>query len=83
MTTATKKNDVATYKGRKYRLLWIGQTKFGRRAKLGYFDGSKEFWADAAAVSIRTSKQYGRGYSDDRCELCGKNKYTCGHCIGW
>lgn len=20
---------------------------------------------------------------DQECELCGKNKYTCGHCIGW
>jgi hypothetical protein len=20
---------------------------------------------------------------DESCELCGKNKYTCGHCIGW
>jgi hypothetical protein len=32
---------------------------------------------------------YGRkrgGYvrnQDDECELCGKNKFTCGHCIGW
>lgn len=20
---------------------------------------------------------------DDACDLCGRNKYTCGHCIGW
>lgn len=20
---------------------------------------------------------------DNECELCGRNKYTCGHCIGW
>lgn len=20
---------------------------------------------------------------DDDCELCGRNRYTCGHCIGW
>lgn len=20
---------------------------------------------------------------DERCDLCGANKYTCGHCIGW
>lgn len=20
---------------------------------------------------------------DDACELCGHDKYTCGHCIGW
>lgn len=25
-----------------------------------------------------------RGISEeDRCELCDKNKWTCGHCIGW
>ena len=28
-----------------------------------------------------------KGYDECReclqCELCGKNKYTCGHCIGW
>lgn len=26
---------------------------------------------------------YRRRNEDDECELCGKNKYTCGHCIGW
>jgi hypothetical protein len=26
---------------------------------------------------------YTRRNEDDECELCGKNKYTCGHCIGW
>lgn len=20
---------------------------------------------------------------DDECEVCGKNKYRCGHCVGW
>lgn len=35
-----------------------------------------------------SSRYYGtrnrRGVSyEDECELCGKNKYTCGHCIGW
>ena len=24
-----------------------------------------------------------RRNEDNECELCGKNKYTCGHCIGW
>lgn len=28
--------------------------------------------------------RYGRKRDEDNeCELCGKNKYTCGHCIGW
>lgn len=41
----------ATYKGRKYKLLWVGDTKFGRRAHLGFWDGSKSFWVDATLVS--------------------------------
>ncbi len=48
MATATK---TATYKGRKYRLLWKGKTRYGTRAKLGFFDGSKEFWVDASRVT--------------------------------
>lgn len=47
-------NQVAEYKGRKYRLLWIGDTKYGRRAHLQFFNGSKDFWVDAALVSITT-----------------------------
>ena len=41
----------ATYKGKTYRLEYLGPTKFGRRAKLAFMDGSKEFWVDAALVS--------------------------------
>lgn len=22
-------------------------------------------------------------YYDSLCDVCGKNKYTCGHCVGW
>lgn len=28
------------------------------------------------------SRYYGRN-RDNECELCGRNRYTCGHCIGW
>lgn len=36
------------------------------------------------AAAARTSRRnYSRRNEDDECELCGKNKYTCGHCIGW
>ena len=74
-------SQIATYKGRKYRLAWMGATKYGQRAKLQFFDGSREFWADAAAVSVSTSHHESR--EEQECELCGRNKYTCGHCIGW
>jgi hypothetical protein len=50
MTSTT--NQVASYKGKKYRLLWIGDTKYGRRAHLGFFSGDKDFWVDASAVTV-------------------------------
>jgi hypothetical protein len=43
---------VATYKGRKYKLCFLGDTKFGRRAKLSFWDGSKEFWVSADLVQV-------------------------------
>jgi hypothetical protein len=49
MATASQ---TATYKGRTYKLLFIGDTKFGRRAKLGFWDGSKEFWVPAENVTV-------------------------------
>jgi hypothetical protein len=45
-------SQVGTYKGRKYRLKFIGQTKYGRRANLEFFDGSKNFWVDASLVTV-------------------------------
>jgi hypothetical protein len=42
----------ATYRGRTYKLEFIGQTKFGKRAKLAFLDGSKEFWVSASEVKI-------------------------------
>lgn len=44
--------QTATYKGRKYRCLFAGKTKYGRRAHLEFFDGSKSFWVDAHLVSV-------------------------------
>lgn len=41
----------AMYKGRKYVVKFLGNTKFGVRAKLAFFDGSREFWVPAGAVS--------------------------------
>lgn len=72
----------ATYKGRTYRCLFVGTTKYGRRARLQFFDGSKDFWVDAELVSVSEPSRYRRN-EDEECELCGRNKYTCGHCIGW
>lgn len=40
----------ARYKGKTYRLLWRGKTAHGERAKLGFIDGSKEFWVDDSLI---------------------------------
>lgn len=66
--------QVAEYKGRKYRLAFIGQTKFCRRAKLEFFDGSKEFWVAADAVSItENSPAKSSGFKRSRRPSC----WTC------
>lgn len=43
--------QVAIYNGRKYKLAWQGKTKYGERAKLAFFDGSKEFWVDSSKIT--------------------------------
>ena len=43
----------ATYKGRQYDVEYIGETRFGSRAKLAYPDDpDKTFWVDADAIEI-------------------------------
>lgn len=49
-------NQVATYKGKKYKCLWVGETKFGRRAHLAFFSGDKDFWVGADLCQISESK---------------------------
>lgn len=76
--------SVASYKGRNYRLLWSGKTKFGRRAKLGFMDGSKEFWVDESLVSSAASSggytpavRNSRGYVTERGHYDGYCGYDC------
>lgn len=68
MTTATTKS--ATYNGKTYRLLWLGETKYGRRAHLQFFDGSKDFWVDAAKVRERSSQS--SSATGGKCDDCGR-----------
>lgn len=63
-------SQIATYKGRKYRLLWVGQTKYGKRAHLQFFDGTRDFWVDASAVAVSDSSS--RPSSGDVCAECGR-----------
>lgn len=80
----------AEYRGRKYRLAWRGQTKYGERAKLQFFDGSREFWVDAGAITISTdspkSYSFGRrsGAYSHECWACrearAEGKEACWQC---
>ncbi len=59
MSYQASKIKSATYKGRTYICLWSGKTKTGKdMAKLGFMDGSKQFWVDLAAVSDIATVDY-------------------------
>jgi hypothetical protein len=64
----------ASYKGKTYRCLYTGQTKFGRKAKLSFLDGSKEFWVDLSLVTVDVpAPSSSRGSrSGNVCAECGK-----------
>lgn len=71
-TTAQK---YATYKGKTYRLMWEGKTKFGDKAKLAFLDGSKEFWVDRNLISHAAAPQrMSAGTMRERgfCNECGE-----------
>lgn len=40
------------YKGKVYNILYMGDTKYGPRARLQFLDGSKDFWVDASLVDV-------------------------------
>ena len=68
-------SQVAVYKGRKYALKFIGPTKYGRRAHLAFFDGSRDFWVDANQVEVQESTRSGsrgRHSEEVRCAHCGE-----------
>lgn len=57
----------ALYKNRTYRLDWVGSTKYGRRAKLSFMDGSKTFWVNAGLITELS----GNHSSGEMCAECG------------
>lgn len=71
--------QVAVYKGRKYKLKFLGQTKYGKRAQLAFLDGSKTFWVPADSISDIEEKPsaseriYGKGRGGPvvKCRECG------------
>lgn len=54
----------AEYKGRTYKCLYSGKTKFGMKAKLAFMDGSKEFWVDLVTVELDVAKASNVGIND-------------------
>lgn len=42
--------EVVEYKGRKYELVWSGNTRYGNKAKLKFLNGDKEFWVPLEAI---------------------------------
>jgi hypothetical protein len=70
-------NAAGEYNGRKYRVKWSGQTKFGHRTNLEFFDGSKNFWVDTNKVKMvaASPSSSGRGERSApegrRCDYCG------------
>lgn len=62
-----------TYRGRKYRVLFIGKTQFGQRAHLQYLNGAKDFWVGADSVTDLETETSPKKHSGRRalCDLCG------------
>jgi len=56
-----RKGDIVSYKGRSYKLLYSGATKFGEKAKLQFMDGTKEFWVLLNLISPANSGGGGGG----------------------
>lgn len=54
----------AEYKGRTYKCLYSGKTKFGMKAKLAFMDGSKEFWVDLSTVELDVVRPCNVGIND-------------------
>ena len=65
--TVTKR-DGTTKKETVTRVLWSGDGVY--------------LCAIAPKASSSPPKRGGLS-DDDRCEVCDRNKYTCGHCVGW
>jgi hypothetical protein len=62
-----KKEMVATYKGKRFLLLYTGKTRTGRDgALLMLFNGQRRFWADADEISDVQERRSGVNDSVER-----------------
>ena len=69
MTTASSRS--VGYKGRTYRLLFMGATKYGQRAHLQFSDGSNDFWVAADLVTPLDARDPYAGYHASPAGQCG------------
>jgi len=80
MKSRETRERFALYKGKRYRLLWRGETKYGERAHLQFLDQSKDFWVSASEireVKAREKRSANRPYV---CDECGELVYPGTRC---
>ena len=65
----------ARYHGQTYRLLFLGPTPFGFKAKLAYRDGTKVFWVNGRLVTEQTG--YMDSISDSHRRRSGRAGCSC------
>lgn len=56
-------------------------TKKSGEIKTEYVD--RILWRGNGIMLATIARKPRRISREDQCELCGKNRYICGHCIGW
>ncbi len=77
-SSSSASEEFATYKGKTYKLLYVGKTKFGHKAKLAFLDGSKEFWVASSDIS-RGGSSGGSGRSSTT-RRAPSGRYECPEC---
>jgi hypothetical protein len=84
--------EVGTYKGKKYKILYRGQTKFGNRTHLAFFSGEKDFWVPSENVQVSAapsnySSSASTGGMSPMERVYGRGRYgqlaKCKECGGW
>ena len=71
-------SEKVSYKGRMYRRVWAGQTKYGHRSKLEFLDGSKQFFVGSDMVSVVASSSSSSSSLHCRCRQCSRgNESLC------
>lgn len=73
-------HTIAIYKGRKYKLLWEGQGKYGPCAKLGFFDGTSEFFVKQGTYEKAAESSGPDSGQRRRRGFSSRSRYLCPAC---